>query len=140
MKEKSLDWNFLKIVKDTLDSYRIRALIDAKEDIISREIYSEEEYYDLLFTMFDLEKLKYELYEFIKKNPVQNLDSLKDFAQSNSIKLELVFYLLELLSHEKLVNIEKHFINDDNDNAHLEKFKVNALKIDKNLTQYPAKQ
>ena len=130
MKEKSLDWNFLKIVKDTLDSYRIRALIDAKDDIISREIYSEEEYYDLLFTMFDLESLKYRLFELINHNPIQDLDYLKNFAKSNSIKLELVFYLLELLNHEKLVKIEKHFINDENDDSHLDKIKVEALKLD----------
>ena len=132
MNEKSLDWNFLKIVKETLDSYRIRALIDAKDDIISREIYSEEEYYDLLFTMFDLEKLKYELYEIIKKKTIQDIDILEDFAQSNSIKLELVFYLIELLNHEKLVTIEKYFTNDDNDNYDLEKFKVEALTIEEN--------
>jgi len=131
MKEKSLDWNFLRIVKDTLDSYRIRALIDAKDDIISREIYSEEEYYDLLFTMFDLESLKYNLYELIKKKPIQDIDFLKDFAKSNSIRLELIFYLLELLNHEKLVNIEKHFMNDENDDSHLDKIKVEALKSHK---------
>jgi coenzyme F420 hydrogenase subunit beta len=128
--EKSITWEFLKVVKDTLDSYRIRALIDAKEDIIAREIYSEEEYYDLLFNMFDLEQLKYDLFDLIKQKPIREIKFLKEFAQKKSIQLNLVFYLLELLKHEKLVNFDKIFTNDENDNAYLKEINVKAINLD----------
>ena len=131
MNEKKLiTWEFLKVIKDTLDSYRIRALIDAKEDIMARGIYSEEEYYDLLFNIFDLEQLKYEIYDLIKQNPIQEIKFLKEFAQRKSVQLNLVFYLLELLNHEKLVSYEKHFTNDENDNGSLKEFNVEAINLD----------
>ncbi len=128
--EKPITWEFLKVVKDTLDSYRIRALIDAKEDIIAREIYSEEEYYDLLFNMFDLEQLKYELFDLIKHKPIQEFKILKEFAQKKLIQLNLVFYLLELLNHEKLVTFDKIFTNDGSDNLYLKEINVQAINLD----------
>ena len=131
MEEKNLiTWELLNVIKDTLDSYRIRALIDAKEDIMNRGIYSEEEYYDLLLNMFDLEQLKYELFDLIKLKPVQEIKVLEDFAQKKSIELNLVFYLLELLHHEKRINFQKTFINDENDNALLTDLHLNAINLD----------
>jgi hypothetical protein len=39
--EENFSWEFLKNVADALDSYRIRALIDAKKDILEAGIYDE---------------------------------------------------------------------------------------------------
>ena len=64
--EKNIDREYLKIVTDTLESYRVRALIDAKEDILEAGIYTESEYEEIFFNMFDEEKLKYSLLEFLK--------------------------------------------------------------------------
>ena len=127
---KLISWEFLKIIKDTLDSYRIRALIDAKEDIIARGIYSEEEYYDLLFNLFDLEQLKFELYELVKRKPFYEVNILQEFAQRKSVQLNLVFYLLELLKHENRINFDKTFTNDENNNAYLNEFNVSAINLD----------
>jgi len=62
--ESKISWKTLKDVAVTLDSYRIRALIDAKQEIIDAGIYSEEQYYKLLFKMFDEENLKYNLFNY----------------------------------------------------------------------------
>ena len=65
--EAKLSWSSLKNIADALDSYRVRALIDAKKEIIDAGIYNEDQYYEILFKIIDDEKLKYALYEFIKK-------------------------------------------------------------------------
>ena len=36
--EENFSWDYLKDVADALDSYRIRALIDAKQDILETGI------------------------------------------------------------------------------------------------------
>ena len=46
--EAQVSWDFLKTVSDTLDSYRVRALIDAKKDILEAGIYTESQYYNIL--------------------------------------------------------------------------------------------
>ena len=51
--ERAFTWEFLKNLADTLDSYRVRALIDAKKDILSAQVYSEEQYNSLLFKIID---------------------------------------------------------------------------------------
>ena len=50
--EVSLTWEYLKNIANTLDSYRVRALIDAKEDILNGGVYTEDQYSDLVFRMF----------------------------------------------------------------------------------------
>ena len=86
--EENFSWEFLKNVADALDSYRIRALIDAKQDILNAGIYDESEYESILYTMLDEEKLKYSLYNFLKNNSEGNLELLNKFSQINSIKLD----------------------------------------------------
>jgi len=46
--EENFSWEFLKNVADALDSYRIRALIDAKQDILKAGIYDEPQYDTIL--------------------------------------------------------------------------------------------
>jgi len=63
-----------------LDSYRIRALIDAKKDIIEAGIYDESQYDDILYKMLDEEKLKYSLFNFLKNNSESNLEIIHNFS------------------------------------------------------------
>ena len=71
--EKNLSWELLKNVADALDSYRIRALIDAKKDILEAGIYNEAQYDHILYKMLDEEKLKYSLFNFLKNDSQSNL-------------------------------------------------------------------
>ncbi len=105
--EGSLTWEYLKNVADTLDSYRVRALIDAKDDIIDAGRYTEDQYYSILFKMFDEELLKYSLFEFLKTRQIANIDSLKDFSQKNSLEINKVYSLLELLRSENLIQVKE---------------------------------
>ena len=73
--EENFSWEFLKSVADALDSYRIRALIDAKKDILDAGIYDEEEYDTILYTMLDEEKLKFSLFNFLKNYSKSNLQN-----------------------------------------------------------------
>ncbi|MCJ7647744.1 MAG: hypothetical protein MUP85_03950, partial [Candidatus Lokiarchaeota archaeon] len=114
--EKSLTWEFLKSVADTLDSFRIRALIDAKDDILKAGIYTEDQYHALFFDMFDLEQLKYELLAFLKKKSESNLKDLKMFTTVKTVDFKTVLTLLTLLKNEKLVSIEEINEQIDTDN------------------------
>ncbi len=104
--EEKFSWEFLKNVADALDSYRIRALIDAKQDILKAGIYDESQYYAILYRMLDEEKLKYSLFDFLKNNSKNNLKTLSQFSESNSIDLSKTLSLLELLKNEKLIILE----------------------------------
>ena len=66
--EGTISWEILKNLADALDSYRIRALIDAKLDVLKAGIYDEVQYDNLLLNMLDEEKLKFSLYEYLRKN------------------------------------------------------------------------
>ncbi|MFX1490112.1 MAG: hypothetical protein ACFFBI_13245, partial [Promethearchaeota archaeon] len=116
--EEKFSWEFLKNVADALDSYRIRALIDAKQDIINAGIYDESDYDNILYTMLDEEKLKYSLLNFLKNNSEGNLDLLSQFSQSNSIDLTKTLSLLELLKNEKLIILKELYdkIEGDEEN------------------------
>jgi len=115
--EGSITWEYLKNIADTLDSYRVRALIDAKEDILGAGIYSEEQYFSVLFKMVDEELLKYSLFEFLKSKSDVNLETLKEYSQKNSIDLKKVFSLIELLKSEKVIKIKELYdkIEDQGD-------------------------
>ncbi|MHA1344100.1 MAG: Coenzyme F420 hydrogenase/dehydrogenase, beta subunit C-terminal domain [Promethearchaeota archaeon] len=92
---------------DTLDSFRVRNLIDSKKDIIDSEIYTENEYYDILFKMFSIERLKYELFEFLKQKQNNDINDLKEFSNRSSIDLKRCYSLLFLLKNENLILIEE---------------------------------
>ncbi|MFX1371714.1 MAG: Coenzyme F420 hydrogenase/dehydrogenase, beta subunit C-terminal domain [Promethearchaeota archaeon] len=105
--EENYSWEFLKNVADALDSYRIRALIDAKQDILDAGIYDETQYEFILLTMLDEEKSKYSLFNFLKENSESNLNTLINYSEHNSIDLNKTLSLLELLKNEKLVIVEE---------------------------------
>lgn len=129
--EVQVSWEFLKTVSDTLDSYRVRALIDAKKDILEAGIYNESQYYNILFKMFDEERLKYELYAFLKKKGSHNFESLKTFAQKSSIDIYKSYSLLELLQNEKLVLVEELYdeVEGDDDSPPKLIFKDLAINV-----------
>jgi len=126
--EENISWEFLKNVADALDSYRIRALIDAKKDIIDAGIYDESEYDTILYTMLDEEKLKYSLYNFLKNSSESDLQKLHQFCKENSSELHKTLSLLELLKNEKLIDVEEIYDKIEGDENTPEKF------IFKNLT------
>jgi len=105
--EESLSWEFLKDVADALDSYRIRALIDAKQEILDAGIYDETQYETILLKMFDEERLKYSLYNFFSNNSNNNFSTIKEFSSQNSIEVYHTLSLLDLLKNEKLISVEE---------------------------------
>jgi len=98
---------FFKTIMQTLDSYKIRALIDAKEDIIEAGIYSETQYFNILFKLIDEEKLKYELYEHLKEKDELNISHLEIFAENKHIQFKKALSLSYLLEREGLIDIEE---------------------------------
>ncbi|MBA7513716.1 Ion-translocating oxidoreductase complex subunit B [subsurface metagenome] len=129
--EEKFSWEFLKNVADALDSYRIRALIDAKKDILEAGIYDESQYDTILFTMLDEEKLKYSLYNFLKNNSKSNLKTLIKYSEDTSIELNKTLSLLELLKNEKLVDVEELHdkIEEDENNPEKLIFKDFSIEV-----------
>lgn len=128
--EENFSWDYLKNVADALDSYRIRALIDAKQDILDAGIYDESQYETILIKMLDEEKLKYTLFTFLKQNSESNLKTLEQFSEMNSIKLNKTLSLLELLKNENLVSSEELYdkIEGDENNPEQLNFKDFLIK------------
>lgn len=129
--EKNLSWEYLKNLADALDSYRIRALIDAKRDILEAGIYSESQYDSILYKMLDEEKLKYTLFNFLKNNSENNLKTLNQFSEISSIDLNKTLSLLELLKNEKLIIAEEIYDKLEGDENNPEKliFKDFSIKV-----------
>lgn len=111
--EKKITREYLKLIADTLESYRVRALIDAKQDILDAGVYSESEYEEIFFNMFDEEQQKYSLLEFLKSNQNSDLNALKIFAEHHSFPLYKTLGYLELLNKEHLVDIDYIFEEKD---------------------------
>jgi len=107
--EGKISWELMKNVADALDSYRVRALIDAKKEILEAGIYTESQYYDIILKMFDDERLKYQLYDFLKNNNNTKFETITKFAQKCSIDVSKSYSLLELLKNENLVIVEEIF-------------------------------
>ena len=130
--EEKFSWEFLKNVADALDSYRIRALIDAKKDILEAGIYDESQYDTILFTMLDEEKLKYSLYNFLKNNSKSNLKTLITYSEDTSIELYKTLSLLEILKNEKLVDVEELHDKIEGDENNPEKLIFRDFSIEVN--------
>jgi len=129
--EKNLSWEFLKNLADALDSYRIRAFIDAKPDILNAGVYNDSQYDNILYSMLDEEKLKYTLFNYLKNNSENNLKTIKKFCEISSVALNKTLSLLELLKNEKLINIEERFdkIEGDEDDPENLIFKDFSIKV-----------
>ncbi|MHA2006439.1 MAG: Coenzyme F420 hydrogenase/dehydrogenase, beta subunit C-terminal domain [Promethearchaeota archaeon] len=133
--EENFTWEYLKNVADALDSYKVRALIDAKNEILEAGIYDETQYDNILYKMLDEEKLKYSLYRFLNKNSESNFDSLRFFTEENSIELSKTLSLLELLKNEKLINVEELFEKIEGDENTPDKFVFKNFLIKSNNRQ-----
>ncbi len=120
--EEKFSWEFLKNIADALDSYRIRVLIDAKQDILKAGIYDESQYDTILYRMLDEEKLKYSLFNYLKNNSKNNLKTLIKFSELNSIDLSKTLSLLELLKNEKLIFLEEKVDKIEGDENNPDKF------------------
>jgi coenzyme F420 hydrogenase subunit beta len=107
-------WNFIKNVTEALDSYRIRAFIDAKDEILDCGVYNENQFYNILFKMIDEEKLKFELYNYLKNKQDNRFSIIKQFSEEKRIEIKKVLSLLELLKVEGLISLEE--INESNQN------------------------
>ena len=131
--EGNISWHLLKNIADTLDSYRVRVLIDAKEEILKANIYNEEQYYDILFKMFEDEMSKYSLYHYLNQNETGNLKLLKEFTKLHSLDLAKTLSLLELLHSEKLVKVEYLYdtIKDETNESEDKIFKDLAIQSTK---------
>ncbi|MFX0003426.1 MAG: Coenzyme F420 hydrogenase/dehydrogenase, beta subunit C-terminal domain [Promethearchaeota archaeon] len=129
--EKNLSWEFLKDLADALDSYRVRAFIDAKHDILNAGIYNEHQYEGILYKMLDEERLKYSLFNFLKNNSESNLKTLTKFSQITSIDLSKTLSLFELLRNEKLVIAEELYdkVEGDEENSERLIFKDFSIKV-----------
>ncbi|MFX0177027.1 MAG: Coenzyme F420 hydrogenase/dehydrogenase, beta subunit C-terminal domain [Candidatus Hodarchaeota archaeon] len=130
--EGNLTWEFLKTVSDSLDSYRVRALIDAKEDILNAGVYNETQYYNILLKVFDEERLKYRLLNYLYSNQNSNLNSIKSFSKKNSIEYLKTFSLLELLKNEKQIFVEEIYDKVEGDQESPEKLIFKDLSIKTN--------
>ena len=128
--EGTISWEILKNLADALDSYRIRALIDAKSDVLEVGIYDELQYDNLLLSMLDQEKLKFSLYDYLKENTGINLEGLKSFSKEISVDFYKVLSVLELLKNEKLILVEELYdtIKGEEDKPDKHIFKDYSIK------------
>ncbi len=121
--------DFLKNVATTLDSYRIRVLIDAKKEILEAGVYDESQYHEIFFKVFKEERLKVSFYEYLKLNQLNNLDIVRKFSEKNSIKVSKALSLLELLKAEKLIEIEDSCNNNEGHDENIHGSILNDIKI-----------
>jgi len=104
--KEDLSWEFLKDIAETLDSYRIRALIDAKNEILNSTVYNEEQFYQILFKMIDNERIKYSLLRHLNNKETSDFESLNLFSKENSIDIKKVLSNIELLKIEGLIEVQ----------------------------------
>ena len=129
--EGTISWELLKNLATALDSYRIRALIDAKQDVLEAGIYDELQYDNLLLNMLEEEKLKFSLYVYLRENTGINLEGLKLFSNENSVDFYKVLSVFELLKNEKLIIVDELYdtIKGDEDKPDKHIFKDFSINI-----------
>jgi len=128
--EEGLSWELIKNVADALDSYRVRALIDAKQEILEAGVYNESEYETILFKMFDEEQLKYSLLNYINNNEKLHFADIKKFTEKESIELYKALSFMELLEKEKLILVDKLYDKIEGDEKTPEKLIFKDLTIE----------
>jgi coenzyme F420 hydrogenase subunit beta len=111
---ENLTWDYLKNVTDALDSYRVRAFIDAKKEIIETGVYTEIQYDGILSAMVKHEISKYSLYNFLKTHNPPNLASLQQYSKNHKTSLTETLSHLELLKYEHLLNVEYQYKTETN--------------------------
>ncbi|TXT60449.1 MAG: Coenzyme F420 hydrogenase subunit beta [Promethearchaeota archaeon] len=100
-------WDFLKNVSEALDSYRVRSFIDAKEDIINAGVYTEQQYFSILFKMIDEEKVKFQLFDYLKKHHEKGISIIQQFSEDHNVEYKKTHSLLKLLEAEGLISIKE---------------------------------
>ncbi|NVM18385.1 MAG: Coenzyme F420 hydrogenase/dehydrogenase, beta subunit C-terminal domain [Candidatus Lokiarchaeota archaeon] len=125
----------LKDIAVTLDSYRIRVLIDAKKEILDSGIYNEEQYEEILFKMFDEELLKYKFFNYLSNPGSNNFKAIKKFSEENFIEVRKTLSLLELLRNENLIEVNKiydTFEGDENtpESTSFKDFNIETYDVD----------
>ncbi|HUW91389.1 MAG TPA: Coenzyme F420 hydrogenase/dehydrogenase, beta subunit C-terminal domain [Candidatus Nanopelagicaceae bacterium] len=125
----------LKDIAVTVDSYRIRVLIDAKQEILNSGVYNEEQYNKILFKMFDDELIKYKLYNFLSRKKSNDFKALKKFSDENSVEISKTLSLLELLKNESLVAVNEIYdqVEGDENTPTLTTFKdfdIKSIDVD----------
>jgi len=120
----------LKDIAVTVDSYRIRVLIDAKQEILNTGVYDEEQYDTILFKMFDEELIKYKLYNFLSRHKSNDFKALKKFSDENTVEISKTLSLLELLKNENLIAVNEIYdeIEGDENTPPLTTFKDFDIK------------
>jgi coenzyme F420 hydrogenase subunit beta len=128
--ELKISMEGLKDIAATVDSYRIRVLIDAKQEILNTGVYNEEQYDTILFKMFDEELIKYKLYKFLSLQKSNNFKALNKFSDENSIKISKTLSLLELLKIENLIAVNEIYdeVEGDENTPPLTTFKDFDIK------------
>ena len=111
---ENLTWDFLKNVADALDSYRVRAFIDSRNEIIDTGIYTEAQYDGILSAMVKNEIAKYSLYNFLKIHSPPNLALLQQYSKEQKITLTETLAQLELLKYERLLKVEFQYQTETN--------------------------
>jgi len=129
-----ISWEFLRNITETLDSYRIRVLIDAKQEILDSGIYTEDQYYNIIFKMIDEDYLKYSLFNYLTNHSKNNYKSLQDFCHINSIDLRKGLSLLELLKNEGLLELNIIYDNveedgENNTNATFKDYEIQLTNL-----------
>ena len=106
--QENFNWNLLKETLDIIKSYRFRNLIDSEEEILNSGIYSKEEYYEIIFNLFDKEKIKYSLFEFLKEKKIATIKDLEEFSENINYDYKKILSLAYLLKYENLVDIKRN--------------------------------
>ncbi len=129
--EGNITQESLKNFSNAIDSYRVRALIDAKKEVLNAGVYNESQYYEILFKLFDEEKAKFELLTFLNKTANNDLESLKGFVKTGSFDMKKILALLEILKNEKLIVMDEIFdkIPATETTPEKSKFKNYAIKL-----------
>jgi coenzyme F420 hydrogenase subunit beta len=127
---ENLTWDYLKSIADALDSYRVRAFIDAKTEILSAAIYTEAQFDNILSAMIKQEVSKYGLYNFLKVQSNPNLTSLRQYSKEHAIPFIKLLPQLELLKYENLLNFEYDFESKADNPSENKESNLNNISIE----------
>lgn len=128
--EGKITWDLIKNLTNSLDSYKVRAFLDAKKEILEQGIYNEEQYRKILFQMVDEEKLKFSLLSFLGKKEINKIEDLKDFSKETSMDLKKTLSLINLLENENFISVNEEYeevINEDESKTN--NFKDLSIKV-----------
>ena len=91
----------------TKNSFRVRCLVDARDDIIASGLYSDEEIDNMISKLFETEQAKYSLWKHLRTNETQSWDQLVDYSREIGVSTLDLVARLYLLKYEGLVDIEE---------------------------------